>query len=272
MKLHDLSVQRQTEHVTKVFETRLGQTISFEMMTKHSATKMLSKVRSVLEEHRSSIKRHSSEKDPGYLKLMMLEQALVGKLKEMDQQVVAVDLKDPKTQATMKKAQSGQSLNPDEAKTMAAIASMQKESKKRKAIVKESELQQAQVVMAAQDFVDRMQKMTEEISEMQFKDLPALTDTIKNDMGVDQATQFQTDASAALSQLLSSVQQAKTQLESAQGVLTGQAPVVPGEEPTAAPSADDMSAELDIDANLPAEPAEPIEPEGSDEDLGRERR
>jgi predicted nucleic acid-binding Zn-ribbon protein len=54
--------------------------------------------------------------------------------------------------------------------------------------------------------------MTEEISEMQFKDLPALTDSIKNDMGTEQATAFQAQASAALSTLLSAVQQGKTQL------------------------------------------------------------
>jgi hypothetical protein len=34
---------------------------------------------------------------------------------------------------------------------------------------------------------------------MQFKDLPALVDSIKNQVGPDQATQFNGDASAALS-------------------------------------------------------------------------
>jgi hypothetical protein len=126
--------------------------------------------------------------------------------------------------------------------------------------------------------IDRVQKMLEEISEMQFKDLPALTDSIKNDMGVDQATQFQSAASAALTQLLTSVQQGKTQMEGAQGVLTGQAPIVPGQDSMAAPADPnmdpDMDAELDLNVDADIEPAddeeEPTPLSGAG--LGRERR
>jgi hypothetical protein len=176
----------------------------------------------------------------------------------------------------MKKAQSGQSLTPDEQKTVAAIASqnMPKESRHMRRSLKESDLQSAQVVLAAQDMIDRIQKMLEEISEMQFKDLPALTDSIKNDMGIDQATQFQGAASAALTQLLTSVQQGKTQMEVAQGALTGQAPIVPGQD--AADLGNDMDADVDIDAEVDVD-AEMPPRDDEDEDLdgaglGRERR
>lgn len=136
----------------------------------------------------------------------------------------------------------------------------------------ESELQQAQVVMAAQDMVDQMQKMMEEISSMQFKDLPALADAIKNDMGVEQAQQFQNEAAAALTQVLAAVQAGKSQMEAAQGVLTGQAPSVPGagELPSADVSGElDVDADLDLDANLPDEEDSDEEPGAN---LGRERR
>jgi hypothetical protein len=126
--------------------------------------------------------------------------------------------------------------------------------------LKESEVQQAQVVLASQDMVDQVQKMSEQISAMQFKDLPALTDSIKNDMGVDQATAYQSAAAAALTQLLSSVQQGKTALEGAQGTLTGQAPVVPGEDPAAdmgmpPEGGDELNPDADMD----------VPPEGGDE-------
>jgi hypothetical protein len=140
-------------------------------------------------------------------------------------------------------------------------------------MVKESEIQTAQVVLAAQDMVDRIQGMMEDISEMQFKDLPALVNSIKNDMGVDQATQFQTQASAALSNLLTAVQAGKTEMEGAQGVLTGQAPVVPGQDATAmaAPVApDEEEVDLSLAANLPA--GEEEEEEQVSVGLGRERR
>jgi hypothetical protein len=115
-----------------------------------------------------------------------------------------------------------------------------------------SEVQQAQVVLASQDMVDQVQKMSEQISAMQFKDLPALVDQIKNEVGVDQAMQFNTDTTAALAGLLQNLQGAKTQLESALGVVTGQAPTVPGV---------DMDAATDLDAELPAELPEPGEEE-----------
>jgi hypothetical protein len=115
-----------------------------------------------------------------------------------------------------------------------------------------SEVQQAQVVLASQDMVDQVQKMSEQISAMQFKDLPALVDQIKNEVGVDQAMQFNTDTTAALAGLLQNLQGAKTQLESALGVVTGQAPQVPGV---------DMDATAGLDADLPADPLAPGEEE-----------
>jgi hypothetical protein len=193
-----------------------------------------------------------------------------------------VNLKDPKLIAATKKAQSGQQLNPQEKEMMAAAGTaavaMQKESRLGRRRLRESELQSAQVVLASQDMIDRIQKMLEEISEMQFKDLPALTDSIKNDMGIDQATQFQSASAAALTQLLTSVQQGKTQMEAAQGTLTGQAPIVPGQDAVgAAPGIDsdpDMDAELDLDVDADIEPADDEEeptPLGGP-GLGRERR
>jgi hypothetical protein len=102
------------------------------------------------------------------------------------------------------------------------------ESRRARRLREAREIQQAQVVLAAQDMVDQVQKMSEQVSAMQFKDLPALIDQIKNEVGVDQATQFNGDASAALSGLLQNLSGAKQQLEAALGVVTGQAPQVPG--------------------------------------------
>jgi hypothetical protein len=116
-----------------------------------------------------------------------------------------------------------------------------------------SEIQQAQVVLAAQDMVDQVQKMSEQVSAMQFKDLPALVDQIKNEVGVDQATQFNGDASAALSGLLQNLQGAKQQLEAALGVVTGQAPQVPGADMGADLGAPAPGEEnIDINAEVPA--------------------
>jgi len=130
--------------------------------------------------------------------------------------------------------------------------------------------------LAAQDMVDEVQKMSEQVSAMQFKDLPALVDQIKNQVGVDQATQFNGDASAALSGLLQNLQGARQQLDQALGVVTGQAPVVPGEpgieQPDmgmdaglAGPQPDEEITDTEIDIDEP-------EGEAGATTLGRERR
>jgi len=136
-----------------------------------------------------------------------------------------------------------------------------------------SEIQQAQVVLASQDMVDQVQKMSEQVSAMQFKDLPALIDQIKNEVGIDQATQYNADASAALSGLLGNLQGARQQLEAALGVITGQAPQVPGGGMAPAP---DMGVELptpgeEETADLDAAGAD-LDAAAAEAGLGRERR
>lgn len=150
-----------------------------------------------------------------------------------------------------------------------------------------SEVQQAQVVLAAQDMVDKMQKMLEEITAIQFKDLPALVDSIKNEVGQQQATQFNADATAALSGLVQNLQAGKQQMEAALGVVTGQAAAPmdagmgadlgAGNEAGAAADLDAAGADLeagadDLDAAAAEAGADMEEPAGAETDLGRGRR
>jgi hypothetical protein len=197
----------------------------------------------------------------------------------------AFNPKDPKLQAALKKSQAGQTLTPDEQALVAGAAQQTQESRLRRALttLKESEVQQAQVVLAAQDMVDKMQSMLEDTTEMQFKELPALVDSIRNQIGMDQAMQFNTDASAALAGLVQNLQGSKQQLEQALGVVTGTAQATPaldgalaGAEVGADLGADvgaDVGADLGADVGaeeLPPEP-EAEEPVGA-KALGRARR
>ena len=250
MKLNDLAAPRPTKQIAKVFESYFGTNIKFESLNSRQTQNLLTRVQGLLKEHRSTSARHTSEQNPSYLKLVMLEQALAQRVKEnmppatAAQQpaaagqpkpaVAGAAAKDPKLAAALKKSQAGQTLNPEEQKMVAGAAMMAQESRLRRAyrMLKESEVQQAQVVLAAQDMVDKMQGMLEDVSELQFKELPALVDSIKNQVGIDQATQFNGDASAALSGLMQNLQAAKQQLDQALGVVTG----------TAAPAAPDAAA------------------------------
>jgi hypothetical protein len=72
---------------------------------------------------------------------------------------------------------------------------------------------------------------------MKFKDLPALVDEMKNQVGVDQAMQFNQDAVSALGGLVQNIQSAKQQMDQALGIVTGQAspPPLPGQDQGAGP-------------------------------------
>jgi hypothetical protein len=242
MKLQELSASTPSKQIAKVFESYFGGRIRFDQLTPGQTKTMLGKVRGILGEHRKTSARHHSEQNPKYLQLVMMEQALTKRLQEtiMPQQASSgaaapapgaapaptTAPKDPKLAAALKKSAAGQTLNPEEQKLVAGAAMMQAESRFRRMArrLNESEIQQAQVVLAAQDMVDKMQSMVEDVSELQFKELPALVDSIKNQVGIDQATQFNQDATAALTGLLQNIQGAKQQLDAALGVVTGQSP------------------------------------------------
>ena len=297
MKLQELASPKNTRLITKTFESYFGNNIAVDRLNAKQTSQMLRRVRAVLGEHNQTMARHTSERNPAYLKLMMMEQALATRLKEMDVPVPGAQpaagakpptaqVKDPKLAAALKKSAAGQSLNPEEQKLVAGAALMKAESRLRKAyrMLKESEVQQAQVVLAAQDMVDKMQGMLEDVSELQFKELPALVDSIKNQVGVDQAAQFNTDATAALTGLLQNIQGAKQQLDQALGVVTGQAaPSTAGADLGADIGAEvgaEAGAEAGADLAAPADELDAAaadamgaeEPAGSANALGRARR
>jgi len=287
MKLQDLAAQPQTKQVAKVMESHFGQSVNFEAISKRQAHDMLTRVRGLISEHRRQPEFHSSEQNPAYLKLVMMEQALASKLSEQDvaattqtapagqtpQQAVAMKAAEVQKQQKQRQdrvkeinAQMAE-LTKEKAELSKPMPTMEAHGLRRK--LKESEVQQAQVVLASQDMVDQVQKMIEQVTSMQFKDLPALVDQIKNEVGVDQAQQFNADATAALAGLTQNLQGSKGQLETALGVVTGQAPAVPGEQlatPAEMP-APEMGAE-----ELPVE--EPEEEEATDLEisLGRGKR
>jgi hypothetical protein len=294
MKLQELAVISPTKQAAKVFESYFGNSVPFEQLSKKQAQHMLTRVRGLISEHRRQPAFHKSEQNPAYLKLVVMEQGLTGMVREFDttgMQPMGTTPGDQAKQAAAMTAQQQQkkrSLQDQSKQIDAQIkalttqkAEIQKamnmptmaESRRR---IAESEVQQAQVVLASQDMVDQVQKMIEQVTAMQFKDLPALVDQVKNQIGADQAMTFNQEATNALTGLTQNLQGSKTQLEAALGVVTGQAPTVPGQElgaPAAELGAEELPAEPvdgeeEIDVDLDAEIEEP----GKPTDLGRTRR
>ena len=82
MKLKELAAQRPTQQIAKVFESYFGSKIEFDQLTRRQTHHLLSRVRGLLGEHRSGSGRFTSQQNPGYLKLIMMEQALATRMKE----------------------------------------------------------------------------------------------------------------------------------------------------------------------------------------------
>lgn len=298
MKLQELAAPSPAKQVAKMFESYFGSRVSFDDLSLGQSKSLLRRVQSILEGHKSTVDHHFSERDPAYLKLVMLETALTARISEqmatapttttpgavqqdatkMAAATIATT-KDPRVKAALTKASKGQNLTPDEQKLVAGAALMKTESRTQayRRALQESEVQQAQVVLAAQDMVDNIQGILEDVTEMQYKELPALVDGIRNQVGIEQANQFNTDATTALTTLVQNLQTSKQQLETALGVVTGQAQPTPALDAAMGAEMPDMSAaigdepeaDLEVDADLEVEPDEPA---GARSALGRSRR
>jgi hypothetical protein len=301
MKLNELAVTRPTQQIAKVFEGHFDQQVQFDSLNRKQLHSMYRQVRGVLSEVRSSSARHHSEKNPAYLKMMMMEQALADRIYEDEmgnanpqagtpgmtpQQTAAMAMKqktDQKAQVQkeledLKKQVTDKQNELNDLNTSATVQEWRRRAQTHGYYLSEGEVQQAQVVLAAQDMVDKMQDMIEDSTEMQFKELPALVDSIKNQIGPEQAAQFNNDAQAALSGLVQNLQGSKQQLEQALGVVTGQGPVaMPGADAGMMPPGGDQGLagpppggeeQIDITATEPMEPGAAA-PAAA---LGRERR
>lgn len=140
-----------------------------------------------------------------------------------------------------------------------ALSAHLKVAKTPRIVFENEEVEKSQVILAAQDMIDSVQKMYEDVNDMLVKELPALVDSIQSEIGVNESDAFNTAATEALSTLNTALQAAQTGLRGALGGLTGQAGA--GFDPSAEmPAGEEMPAgdeevdlNLDIDAEMPAE-------------------
>jgi rubrerythrin len=147
----------------------------------------------------------------------------------------------------------------------------------------ESEMGRSEAVLAAKDIVDSIQDMLEKISKVQNEQVPALIDTIRDQIGSEQAEQFKSAISPTLTELYTALSTARESSDTAVRVLSGEqvadtAMSMGGDDLGAEPGADLGAApESDLDSDLGAPPeADGFDATdaavGGEEELGRERR
>lgn len=281
MKLTDIAPKADARLITRVMESHFQSRINVSALKVEQARTMLTKTQALIREARNKPSFHVSEKSPAYLQLMMMEQALRARIAEYGadspsyangtayqekiKQAIAPDIADPaEDEEEMEEGSCGSKRKMGEygKKKM-------KESK-----LTESEVEQAQVVLAAQDMVDKIAGWMEDVADMQYKDLPGLVEMMRNEVGVNEAQSFLDAQTATLTTLLSALEQAKQEATNAMAPLTGEQAVDPSEF-----GSDDLDAGVDndtpptLDVDDTEEEPEITEPEADLEpDLGRERR
>ena len=122
-------------------------------------------------------------------------------------------------------------------------------------MVENEEVEKSQVVLAAQDMVDQVQKMLENVGQMQVKELPALVSSIESEIGVNESQTYNDSVSSQLDALSASLKESSTALKNALNGLTGQA------VDAAFDAGADLGADVGMDAGLDA---------GMDADMGDE--
>ena len=145
--------------------------------------------------------------------------------------------------------------------------------------LREGEIQQASAIVTAKTMVDRVGRWIEELSGMENDTLLQLGDSIRDEMGQEQAKQFISTVAPAIQSALENLKQARETLSGGVRTLTGEeqpAEMLGGEpaadmaapaEPDAMNAEPDMGAEVAGDDFAAAEPAA-----GGLGDAGREQR
>lgn len=139
----------------------------------------------------------------------------------------------------------------------------------------EGEVGNAEVLMAAKDMVDSVQDAIEKVGKMQNEQLPQLLDSIRDQVGSEQADGFKNAVGETLATLMTNLQSAREGVDTGVRILSGEQV----DNPMALPG-DNLAGDM---AELPPAPMSDLDAEtdgfaatdaaaGGAEELGREKR
>lgn len=256
MDLNELVPAPSSKKIAQVANKIFGYAIDVDRLTESKAKKLHKNVSETLQvmERREGAGAFSNRQ---FQELRITKQALEAHLEEAKSKPDFLDLdKDGNKKEPMKKA-----------------AADKKKKKVGESVITEGEVENAELVLAAKDMVDRVQGMLEDIGKMINEDLPPLTDAIRDEMDSSTADSFNSSMNTALQGLLDNLGTARTGVDEASRILVGETPAEPmGDEPGEVTAPD---AEMGTDPTLDAEGGDDFGAAdaavGGEEPMGRER-
>lgn len=256
MDLNELVPAPSSKKIAQVANKIFGYAIDVDRLTESKAKKLHKNVSETLQvmERREGAGAFSNRQ---FQELRITKQALEAHLEEAKSKPDFLDLDgDGDKKEPMKKA-----------------AADKKKKKVGESVITEGEVENAELVLAAKDMVDRVQGMLEDIGKMINEDLPPLTDAIRDEMDSSTADSFNSSMNTALQGLLDNLGTARTGVDEASRILVGETPAEPmGDEPGEVTAPD---AEMGTDPTLDAEGGDDFGAAdaavGGEEPMGRER-
>ena len=255
------------DKINKYLEETFGFSIKKEDVTHEAIRNILQKVRI----KQSEIVNESNVKDfhehPDYAKTIMVAEALAIMLKEVSPTKRKIKAK-VKESKMAKKVVEHKGTTPHK-HPHPKVEAKQEDTKKEKveevkkvkedvnprsttlenlSTLMEQDLDQAELVLAAKDMVDRLQKMAEDLAAMQVEDLMPLVDAMRESFGTEQANAFSASADATLAAALETIKATREQMDQSVMVLTGEGAPMNDMMGGEMPPAGDMGAEMAVPA------------------------
>lgn len=181
------------------------------------------------------------------------------------------DKKEPMKKAAKDKEEKG---GGDKKKDLSKVPPQLRKHMKGESVVKEGAEDQAELVMAAKDMVNRVTSWMEDTAEMQTESMLELADAIRDEQGQEKSDAFVQTVKGALESMYTAMESTRESLTQGVGQLTGEAEPMDtmGAEPETdmepTVDADDAAGGDDLDVSVDAAAAGA----GGDEEAGRAKR
>lgn len=115
-------------------------------------------------------------------------------------------------------------------------------------------MQQAKVIIAAQEITDKIQKMIEDVASLQIKDIVQISDAMKVEIGNSEAERFFSSTEKSLGELLDLLKTTKTDVSNAILVASGETVDT------------DMAKDFDNDLDMPRRKSSKLDTDNNDSD------
>jgi len=257
MKSFELTKPVDTATLLQQFESRFGQTMKLEGLTKEDLEDLANNVRTRIHTITDNLHFGRELKDNNYQKNQMMLDILNQSIREYGQ---AGEIKtDPATKQIVKKIQNIPSLQDREKKELIG-----------QVVTKEGVEQQSELILAAKDMMDKVTGYLQDLATMKTEGMLELADRIRDEMGADKADAF-------VAKIQPAIESAETTLTSTREELEGGVRILTGEEVATEPMGGDDSMNMDTDLDtLDAEPSDEFGATdanaGGTEPEGREKR